>query len=59
VDKDYRIVKVEKSPDLNVWRVFAWDDCFVEPISQHETFAEATRAVERYRDNDRRRRSAP
>jgi hypothetical protein len=54
---DYRIVKVEKSPERVIWRVFAYDDSFTEPVSQHETRAEAQRAVERYRANDRRRRS--
>jgi hypothetical protein len=57
MDEDYRIVRVEKSPERVIWRVFAWDDLFVEPISQHETRAEAQRVVERYRANDRRRRS--
>jgi hypothetical protein len=59
MDKDYRIVRVIKSPERVIWRVFAHDDSFVEPISQHETRAEAQRAVERYRANDKRRRSVP
>jgi hypothetical protein len=51
---DYRIVKVEKSPERVIWRVFAYDDSFTEP---NDSRAEAQRAVERYRANDRRRRS--